>query len=822
MPGSTVRMAAGPEYEAGLVHRFFFGSRYRKLWATPIEVPVLDLETFAGGLRPTRKGGGEQTRSLRLQGADGKEYSFRSVNKDPSGALPPELRGTAAADVVRDQTSAGHPAGALVVAPILRATGVLHVEPQLVVMPRDSSRLGQFTAEFGGMLGTIEERPEEADDAAGFAGAADIISTDKLLEELRESPSDRVDARAYLVARLQDIYLGDWDRHRDQWRWARFGEEKPRRWVPIPRDRDQALARYDGFLLSFARASTPQLVRFGADYAGMLGQTWNGRDIDRWFLTGLERPVWDSIALALQAKITDSVIAAAVAAMPPAYQPLDSAWLGHALRQRRDHLPDAAEAFYRHLAGEVDVEATDKDELITVTRHDGRYTSIAVARVEKDGTVDPPYFERRFDHQDTKEVRLHLAEGNDRVVVEGPGGGGIRIRVLADGGADSLADSSRGGRLKLYAPDGNDGLAAGTDVAVDRSTYEPRSAAVRNWGDRWLSQTWLAYGPDLGAFFGAGVAFTQYGFHRDPFAHRSRIRVGYSTGAATGRADYAGVWYRENSRAHFNLLARASGIEVLRFHGFGNEISAVEDNEFYRVKETDISLSPSYTFPIASRIEFSVGPLLKFTETDLDEDRFIAEARPYGAGNFGRFGLLGRLEYEGRDRPIAATRGAFVRIQGGYYPSMLDVEEAFGEVHAIATSYFSAPSMPLEPTLSFRAGGKRVWGRYPYQEAAYIGDISTVRLGRDNRYGGDASLYAGSELRLFLTEFYFLAPGDLGVFGLADVGRVYLEGEESDVWHGAAGGGIWLSLLDRANTMSLAVAKSEERTGVYLTVGFGF
>src|SRR6185369_12730808 len=165
----------------------------------------------------------------RLQGADGKEYSFRSVNKDPSGALPPELRGTAAADIVQDQTSAAHPVGALVVAPVLQATGVLHVEPRLVVMPADSSRLGQFTAEFAGMLGTIEERPENADDAAGFAGADDIISTDRLLEELRESPSDLVDARAYLSARLQDIYLGDWDRHRDQWRWARFGDDKPRR-----------------------------------------------------------------------------------------------------------------------------------------------------------------------------------------------------------------------------------------------------------------------------------------------------------------------------------------------------------------------------------------------------------------------------------------------------------------------------------------------------------------------------------------------------------------------------------------------------------------
>jgi hypothetical protein len=54
------------------------------------------------------------------------------------------------------------------------------------------------------------------------------------------------------------------------------------------------------------------------------------------------------------------------------------------------------------------------------------------------------------------------------------------------------------------------------------------------------------------------------------------------------------------------------------------------------------------------------------------------------------------------------------------------------------------------------------------------------------------------------------------------VGRVYLDGEQSDQWHAAGGGGIWLSFLERANTMSVAVATSSERTRVYVGAGFGF
>src|SRR2546425_975959 len=83
-PPRTITLAAGPEYRAGWLHQVLFGRHYRDLWTTSIEVEVLDLAAFAGGLTPLRRGGGGQTRALRLAGADGRHYVFRSVNKQPS------------------------------------------------------------------------------------------------------------------------------------------------------------------------------------------------------------------------------------------------------------------------------------------------------------------------------------------------------------------------------------------------------------------------------------------------------------------------------------------------------------------------------------------------------------------------------------------------------------------------------------------------------------------------------------------------------------------------------------------------------------------
>ena len=81
--------AAGPQYGAGGLRQLLLGREYRSLWTTPISVEVLDLRTFAGGLRPVSRGGGEETKALLFQGQDGREFLFRSVDKDPSATLPP-------------------------------------------------------------------------------------------------------------------------------------------------------------------------------------------------------------------------------------------------------------------------------------------------------------------------------------------------------------------------------------------------------------------------------------------------------------------------------------------------------------------------------------------------------------------------------------------------------------------------------------------------------------------------------------------------------------------------------------------------------------
>src|SRR5829696_774643 len=77
----SMTVAGNPTFKTTGSKKFWMGNNYRMEWKTPIRVPVINLATEYGGLTPVKRGGGKQTRSLRLEDPNGREYSIRSVEK---------------------------------------------------------------------------------------------------------------------------------------------------------------------------------------------------------------------------------------------------------------------------------------------------------------------------------------------------------------------------------------------------------------------------------------------------------------------------------------------------------------------------------------------------------------------------------------------------------------------------------------------------------------------------------------------------------------------------------------------------------------------
>ncbi len=342
-------VTAGPEYKATPTLRRWFGPGYRDVWTTPFEAPVLDLKTEAGGLAPVRQVGGLQTAGLAMRGADGKSYTFRSLHKEPERLLPAEWRGSWPAKLLRDATSATHP-GAAVMLPILaEAAGIPHTEPRLVIMPDDPS-LGAFRQTFANQVGTFEEYPTAgAAGRAGFAGATEIVSTATLWTRWLQGPPDRIDSRAFLRARILDLFVENYDRRRGQWRWMQIPGKAG--WQPLPEDPDMAFVRHNGLIIASMRSRQPRLLEFSDKYTDNLeGPTSNAAEVDRWLLADVDSSVYDELATELQAAWSDPVIDRVTAGLPEPWRALDNGALARALKARRAALPAYVHRFYRYLA----------------------------------------------------------------------------------------------------------------------------------------------------------------------------------------------------------------------------------------------------------------------------------------------------------------------------------------------------------------------------------------------------------------------------------------------------------------------------------------
>ena len=122
----------------------------------------------------------------------------------------------------------------------------------------------------------------------------------------------------------------------------------------------------------------------------------------------------------------------------------------------------------------------------------------------------------------------------------------------------------------------------------------------------------------------------------------------------------------------------------------------------------------------------------------------------------------------------------------------------------------------------FKLGGKKLWGEFPYYEAAFLGGAANLRGLPEERFAGDASFYGSVELRAFLTRLTFILPIDMGVFGITDVGRTYFKGESSGKWYVGRGAGVWFAPLNRSATARVSLVWSEGHRAVYGGAGFAF
>ncbi len=826
----SVTVQANARMRGNGFKRFMMGENYRKEWTTPVTVPVLDITKEYGGLRPLRQGGGKQTRNLRVADSTGKEWVLRSVEKFPEATIPADLRSSLAKEIVEDALSASYPFASLSIDPIARAAGVPIIRRKLVYVP-DDPRLERFRSDFHDQLAILEEREPQY--------IKKTYNTPELLLRLQKDNDDHVDQRAVLKTRLVDNFIMDFDRHEDQWRWATRDTGRGKIYVPVPRDHDQALYVNQGLIPYLARKPwyMPEFQGFRPKAINIKTFNKSARNFDRSFLNELNEQQWAAQLDTFLTAMTDDVIEKALASQPRQIRHLSAAKIGSTLKKRRGHFKSEMLEYYRFISKIVSVAGTSDRELFTVTKEVDGGVHVVVNKIDKQQAISSKIYDRLFDPAVTKELHLYGQSDDDRFVIEG-GGSPIRIRVIGGSGKDTFINNGNGGKVLVYDASFEKNTISGNRGLRNKITADPQINRYdrQNFKYSYVNPSLsAAYNIDDGLYVGARVEVLRQGFRKEPYGQRHLLVVNRALKTASYYFRYEGDFTKAIGRHDLLLRAEAMApINVTNFFGLGNRTGFDKKNpkgeQYYRTRYDVINASVLLRRQLQSWMRVSYGPTLQYFYMERNENagRYIASPAAVKLDSANLFrakalaGLQASLDIDSRNNKVLPSRGlvlaAGVRSLFGLNSYTRNVTRLQGDMR-VFMSLFSQPRL----VLGVRLGAAHAIGTFDVPQAAYLNGVDNLRGYRRNRFGGRTVFYNNAELRIRLANFSnYVFAGTFGLHLFHDVGRVWMDGDPSRVWHTGWGGGIWVAPVQRfVITASLAHSR-EEKALPLVTFGFQF
>ena len=817
------------KFSAGGLKKLLIGKNYRKEWAESIKAPVFDLGKEQGGLTTIKRGGGHQTKSLRLEDSKGNEWVLRGIEKTVTdAALPPDLRGTFVRDLVQDGVSASYPYAALSIPPLAEAAGVPHANPKLVYVP-DDSRLGKYRVDFANSICILEER-----EPGGFKKT---INTIELADKLKDDNDNHVDQQAFLKARLLDMFIMDFDRHEDQWRWGVDDQGKGNRYVALPRDRDQAFFINQGFLPWVASLPwiTPQVQGFRSKARNIKIYNFNARNLDRAYLNEMNEEDWKKSAETTVASMTDAVIEKGLAQQPGEIKKYSYNSIIEKLKERRKYYAGEMMEYYRFISKIVNVTGSDKKELFDVNRETDGSVTVIVYKITKEGESSVKMYERKFDPAVTKELRLYAMGGDDKFNIHGSGHS-IKVRVIGGKGEDDFENSSGGGKTIAYDLDNGKNKFTGnfTMKLSDKPEVNSYERSYYKY-NLWIPLLSFAYNRDDGLYLGASLKHVAHSFRKIPYANSHQLAINHSlaTNAFNFRFNSEFIKALGSRDLLLNADIKAPN-NVTNFFGLGNETMSLIDTkpgkiDYYRTRYTmgDLSILMRKA---GKTLSYSLGPAYQFYSLDTTDNngRIIENPSESGlsiASVAQKKSWLGgqlNIGIDTRNSTALPTRGinwqTSLKVLGG----MKNAGGNLTQLNSDMSIYMSFSRNP-KVVLATRIGaGINFGNNFEFFQAQYLGSTMNMRGFRKYRFAGKSMAYNNTELRIKVADFRtYLFPGSLGILFFHDIGRVWLSNDVSDKWHTGYGGGIWISPM-RRTVIAISLAKSEEETLPVISFGFQF
>ena len=795
VPGTTV-VIPGKKYNRSSYHNFLYGKHYRKEWNTQIRVPDYYLDTAKGGLVPTKPGGSRQTMGLRLEDKKGKEYVLRSVDKDFGNGLPDEFQGTFLARIAKDQASIGYPFAAATLTPMMEAAGIYHPKPVFVFVPHQSS-LGEFNTKYGNQLYMIEERPDDnQEDAPNFGNSKNVIGSEKLYEKIYEDHDNLVDQKAFAKARLFDMMIGDWGRHADQWRWASFKKEGNTEYKPIPRDRDQAYTRFDGFYPFIASNlfGATQLESYDYHISNVKKFNTPGRPLDRFFLNELEESEWIEVANELQVSLTDKVIENAVKQLPPELYAIRGVLLTEKLKSHRDDLQKDAVRFYKYLAQQPDIIGSQKREKFEINRLSPKETSIKIFKINKDGLIDDAaYYSRIFKADETKEILIYPLEKNDIIELKGNKNAGVKVRIIDPAKTDSV-----NGRLIATESYGQTKFSAGKRFQFDTTHHNKLHFFILPLlspaGYKVFDEDAMDLFTTSGLRISANMEYVTQPWRKEEYTHSHLISANYGFIRRAFNAGYIGKMKNSIGKMDLILKARIDFPAVENYFGNGNfsKKNPSATLNFYTVKSERLYGSIGISNEFGKYHSVMAGVFYQSIKVLTGDNHFLTSSPSIDESIFTRKhfgGIDAKYVYENVNSKVYPSKGIHFLLGGGYMKNLKATDSTF--IKASSSLSFYIP-LGKSFTLALRGGGATLIGDADYYHLNILGGNENLRGYPRERFYGKSIFYNNNEIRWVTNTRNFFFTGKIGLFAFLDYGKIWHNKEINNKFRSSYGGGLML------------------------------
>lgn len=798
-----VNQVRGGTYAKTNFLRLFVGDLYRDAWTEPLTISTLNIDTTFGGLTPTEKGGGLQTISLKFKDQEGKEYAFRSIDKTPAKSLPRELRIDVMKEITQDMTATQHPYGALFVASLLDATEIYHASPKLYVMP-DSPVLGKYREQFKGMFGMLEPKPTELDDLSkSYQNANQVKSSLSLFKKLYDSPKTVIDTFQYAKARVFDIFIGDWDRHEDNWKWIGFESKDKTIYKPYPKDRDHAFSQMDGLFYYIADRewAFPFRENFGKKITGIKSLTIKGSHLDRLLLANLTKQDWVNIANELNQQMTDSVIDYAKTAFPTEIQQNSGNAIAEKLKSRKKGLTEAVNKYYKLLAKKVEIVGTNEAEYFEVNRLKSGEVNIKIYPLNN---LTTPFYNRTFNRKETKELRLFGLAARDSFYINGESNKSILVRIAGGNGTDIVYDSSKTRSLlhKTLVYDYPNGVIL-NDGKNNRGIYSEKMVLNEYNNQAYKYNTYIPLpvivtNPDDGFGGGLTLNLTRYDYGYKEFKAKHTIK-GFAT--TKGSAVISLATERSIARSDLYFTSKAeygNFFPFYSFYGVGNNTffdEKIKEAEYYQARFEGLIIESGLDYKFLKTSSVSVNGIAELLKNaPADESYFDLFPSPtLHAKN--AFGGNVNLDIDFRDSKFFTTKGIQILAK---HQTLWSNPTRFGKT-SFELTYYNTARIIIPITLGIKVGTERTYGKeIPFYHLANLGQSNHLRGFFQNRFSGIGANYVNTDLRFHVGKLHssFL-PLYYGINLFADAGQITENSYTKEEWHNGYGMGIYICPINK-------------------------